>query len=71
MNFDEHAENVSKHIIEIMCECRSIQLRIDQACAKLQFDGETIEYSSGDKQKIIAWYQTRKARLEQLVRELP
>ena len=44
---------------------------INRVTEKIVFDSVQLEFSQVDKQKLLAWYQTRKAQLQALVEELP
>lgn len=71
MSLEDKAKKVMEQLWKISDEARMVGDHISMAFNKMTFDSQTIEFSAADKQKLITWYQKRKAVLEQLVNDLP
>lgn len=71
MSLEQKANQVMTLCDKIIAKCQAITEKVSFATWKLQVDGDEVELSTAKKQKIIAYYQARKAELEALVASLP
>lgn len=71
MTIDETANNVKDAIDEIMQVCNQIHDLSELILRKTVLNGDVIELSTENKQKIIQHYQPLKQKLQALANSLP